>query len=381
MDIIFVILFILLVTSFLIKGISNKFHVFSEGYLWLLFGVHSLLTIAYAVYAANNSSDSIGYYSISKSATNWFDLWGIGTTFIYFIAWPFTNLLSLSYYSSMIVFAFFGYIAILFFYITAKENLKLEPVWHGLTVLEMVFLLPNLHFWSASLGKGSTILLALGLFAYGLSRFNRRIIPMVIGGFITFMIRPHILLAIIISIMLGLILTSSGIKTYLRWIIFITAGIIFLYISDDVLKFADTDSIDILSSSSISHRASELSKASTGVDIQNYGFFMKLFTFWFRPLFFDGQGALGILVSFENMLYMYMFYIIIKRGVLHWRDWNGWFRICLLLFLFGSVALAQVTGNLGIAMRQKAQLMPFFFIVFCKASSYAYYARGKLTRT
>jgi hypothetical protein len=46
------------------------------------------------------------------------------------------------------------------------------------------------------------------------------------------------------------------------------------------------------------------------------------------------------------------------------------FASVLFFFLFASFALAQVTGNLGIAMRQKAQLMPFFFIIFCKATTY-----------
>jgi len=220
------------------------------------------------------------------------------------------------------------------------------------------------------LGKGAVILLGLSLFTFGLSRFNRRIVPLIIGGVLTFMVRPHIFFTVIIAVMLGIVLTSSGIKTYLRWLIFIVAAIVFLYISDTVFKFAETDTIDILASSSLNHRASELSKSSSGVDIQNYGLFMKMFTFWFRPLFFDGQGGLGILVSFENLLYVYMFYVVAKKGILYWGDWNGWFRICLFFFLFASFALAQVTGNLGIAMRQKAQLMPFFFIIFCKATTY-----------
>ncbi|MBC7536075.1 MAG: hypothetical protein H7258_10310 [Ferruginibacter sp.] len=354
----------------MIKAFSNKFHVHSESFLWLMFAVHVLLSIGYAVYAANSTSDSIAYYAKAKAASDWFSTWGIGTPFIYFLAWPFASLFNLSYYSCMIIFSFFGYVAIVLFYITAKENIKLEPVWLRFTVVELVFLLPNLHFWSASIGKGAVILLGLALFTFGLSRFNRRIFSILIGGLLTFMIRPHILFTAVVSVMLGIVLTSSGIKPYLRWVIFIAAGIVFLYISDDVLKFADTESLDILSSSSLSHRASELSKASSGVDIQNYGILMKMFTFWFRPLFFDGQGVVGILVSFENLLYIFMFYTVIKKGILHWGDWNGWFRICLFFFLFGSFALAQVTGNLGIAMRQKAQLMPFFFLIFCKASSY-----------
>ena len=376
MDIFLVIFLIVLINAYMIKAFSNKFTLHSEGFLWLMFAIHVLLSIGYAVYAANSTSDSIAYYARAKAAADWFSTWGVGTPFIYFLTWPFASLFNLSYYSCMIIFSFFGYIAIVLFYITAKENIKLDPVWLRFSAVELVFLLPNLHFWSASIGKGSVILLGLSLFIFGLNRFNRRIFSILIGGLLTFMIRPHILFTVILSVMLGIVLTSSGIKPYLRWLIFIAAGIVFLYISDDVLKFADTESLDILSSTSLSHRASELSKATSGVDIQNYGILMKMFTFWFRPLFFDGQGAVGILVSFENLLYIFMFYTVIKKGILHWGDWNGWFRICLFFFLFGSFALAQVTGNLGIDMRQKAQLMPFFFLIFCKASSY----KGVITK-
>ena len=220
----------------------------------------------------------------------------------------------------------------------------------------------------------------LALFTYGLSRFNRRFIPLVVGGLITFMVRPHILFTAILSVMLGVVLTSSGIKPFLRWFIFILAAVVFIYISEDVLKFTETESLDITSSSTLSHRAAELSKATTGVNIQDYGLFMRMFTFWFRPLFFDGLGILGITVSFENLLYLYMFFMVIRQGILTWKDWNGWFRICLFFFLFGSFALAQVTGNLGIAMRQKAQLMPFFFIIYFKAMSYRDYYSGSLVR-
>jgi hypothetical protein len=38
----------------------------------------------------------------------------------------------------------------------------------------------------------------------------------------------------------------------------------------------------------------------------------------------------------------------------------------LFAFILGSFVLAQVSGNLGIALRQKAQLMPLFFILYAK---------------
>lgn len=377
MDIVIIILLVLLLNTYLIKALSNRFDIASENYLWTMFIIHFLLSTAYMVYAAYTTSDSIAYYNISSASEKWLPLWGIGTPFIHFLAWPLSGLLGLSYYATMIFFSFIGYIAVVLFYVTTRENVKSKALFYNVTVIELVFLLPNIHFWSSSLGKGSVILFGLALFVFGLSRFNRRIIAIIIGGLLTFMVRPHILLTLIMGVMLGVVMTSTGIRPYLRWLIFIAAGLVFIYVSDDVLKFADTESIDILFSSTISHRAEELSKSTTGVNIQDYGLLMKLFTFWFRPLFFDGQGALGIIVSFENLIYMYMFVIVIKEGVLNWSDWNGWFRICLFIFLFGSFALSQVTGNLGIAMRQKSQFMPFFFILYCKAVSYKYYLSNK----
>ncbi len=377
MDIVIIILLVLLLNTYLIKALSNRFDIASENYLWTMFIIHFLLSTAYMVYAAYTTSDSIAYYNISSASEKWLPLWGIGTPFIHFLAWPLSGLLGLSYYATMIFFSFIGYIAVVLFYVTTRENVKSKALFYNVTVIELVFLLPNIHFWSSSLGKGSVILFGLALFVFGLSRFNRRIIAIIIGGLLTFMVRPHILLTLIIGVMLGVVMTRSGIRPYLRWLIFIAAGLVFMYISDDVLKFADTESIDILSSSTLSHRAEELSKSSTGVNIQEYGLLMKLFTFWFRPLFFDGQGALGMIVSIENLIYMYMFVIVIKEGIINWSDWNGWFRICLFVFLFGSIALSQVTGNLGIAMRQKSQFMPFFFILYCKAVSYKYYLSNK----
>ena len=379
MDIIIVILFIILINAFIIKALSNNFEISSESYLWVLFIVHFLLTIAYILYAYFTASDSVNYYDKTIQSENWLAFFQTGTQFINFLAWPFVVLLGLKYYATMIVFSYFGYLAIVLFYITTKENVKLNAIWQNYTAIELLFLLPNLHFWSSSLGKGSSILFGLGLFIYGLSRFNKRIFSLLIGGLLTFFIRPHIFFTLMLSVMIGTLITSSGIKPYLKWLIFLLAMVVFIYISDDVLKFADVDSFDVTNSETIMHRATELGKSSSGVNIQEYGIAMKMFTFWFRPLFIDGQGVFGFIVSFENLLYLYMFFIFIKEGFLTWNKWNGWFRICLFIFFLGSFILAQVSGNLGIAMRQKAQFMPFFFILYCKAISYRESSRNAIS--
>ncbi len=372
MDIIYVILFVLLFNAYFIKVIAGRVINVKENYLWFLFVVHFLLTITYLIFASQSRSDSVSYYNNTLDTEDWTVFFQTGTKFIGFVAWPFINILGLSYYAMMLLFSYFGYLSILFFYLTAKENVKLPAVWNGLSIVELVFFLPNLHFWSSSLGKGSVILLGLSLVAYGLSRFNRRILTILFGGFLVFMIRPHILFAIIASIAIGIFLTRSGIKPIYKWLLFIASLVLFYYVSGEVLKFTESDSLDITSSSVLSHRTSELSRANSGVDIQNYNVAFKLFTFWFRPLFVDGLGALGFIVSFENLICLVMFLYLLRYGIKYWSDWNGYYRITVFIFLLGSFMLAQVCGNLGIAMRQKSQFMPFFFLLYCKALSYRY---------
>lgn len=370
MEIIIILLLIVFATSYLINYVSSHFPVASSRYLWTLFGVHAFMTGIYFISAALTSSDSVAYYNVAKESGSWFELFDSGTKFIGFLAYVTVNFLNLSYYSVMVIFSFFGFLGILLFYLVASENIRLRPSFRKLSYVEIVFLLPNIHYWSSSLGKGSTILFGLALFTFGLSRFNRRLLFLVLGSFFTYMVRPHIFFAMIISIMMGILITTSGIKWYFRWLIFIIAAFVFYYISGSVVEFAETDSLNFFTSDVLTHRVSELTRSGSGVDIQNYNFFFKMFTFWFRPLFVDGLNFVGLFASFENAFYLYMFGLFIFRGIPNFRDFNGWFRICLIFFLLGSVILAQVSGNLGIAMRQKAQMMPFFFIIFCKAMTF-----------
>lgn len=367
MDIIIIILMLLLINSYLVKYVSANFKVNSQGFLWTLFLFHFLISITYLLYTLSARSDSVSYFLRTAEVTSWFKLYETGTKFIGFFSWPFINILNLSYYSMMLLFSFLGYLGILLFYILIKENVNTKNVFRNYSPIELVFLLPNLHFWTSSLGKGSLIFLGIGLFTFGLSRFNRRIFPMLLGAYLIFMIRPHILLALIVAIIIGVFLTNTGIKPFIKWMIFLVAVFAFYYLSGSVLKFTDVDSLDITSSSILSHRASELSRSSSGIDINNYNIVFKLFTFWFRPLFVDGLGVLGIMASVENAICLFMAIITIRFIFSKWSEWNGFFKIGIFIFLLGSFILAQVSGNLGIALRQKSQFMPFLFLLYCKA--------------
>ena len=169
----------------------------------ILFLYHSLLSVAYYLYALFNPSDSKNYFvkAITMSrGDQWFDYFGIGTSFIDFISFFLVNRLGFTYEAGMVFFSWLGFLGFLFLYIFFKERIKSSPLLFGFDGIKVLFLLPNLHFWSSSIGKGSLIFFGFGLFFFALNKPGLRLWGLLLGGWIIFQIRPHIFYVILIAI-------------------------------------------------------------------------------------------------------------------------------------------------------------------------------------
>jgi hypothetical protein len=340
-------------------------------YFDILFTMHMFLWIVYLIYSYSNNSDSGEYYRYSAESETWSELVGTGTSFIRFLAYPFSNLLHLSYNSVMLIFSFMGFQGIVLLYLSARENIDHLPIrFAGLSMLEILFLLPNTHFWSSSIGKGSVILLGIGLAVYGISRFNRRFYTILAGAVLIFIIRPHVLLALLIGLTVGVLLTNKGIKWFFRIPIILAAIGLIIVVSDEVVEFSGIESLNVFESSSVERRAAELGKGGSGIDITSYSQPMKFFTFMYRPLFIDAPGLLGILTSFENFFILLLSIRMLFVLAPVWNKANGFHKTAIFFLIMAAFTLAQISGNLGIAMRQKAQLMPLFFIFYAVAESH-----------
>jgi hypothetical protein len=227
-------------------------------------------------------------------------------------------------------------------------------------------MLPNTHFWSASIGKGSIIFFGFGLFFYGLSLPPSRIWALVLGGWIIFQIRPHIFYVIIVAIGIGYVFSTKGIGLGYRLIVLLVSGFILYYIYDDIVQLTGLEDESIFDPG-FSHRASELTKATSGIEISSYSIPEKLFAFWFRPLFFDASGILGLIVSFENAFYLFFFLRLFQpRAIGFLLSGDAIVKTSFLTFLGVSFALAQISGNLGLAMRQKSQVMLLMLFVILR---------------
>jgi len=359
----------LLLSYFIIGSVQQRHRRLDRRFLTILFFYHSLLAITYYLYALFNASDSVGYFLRALNKTKgdeWFNYFGISTAFIDFISFFLINRVGFTYEASMAFFSWLGFLGFLFFYILYTEKIRSSPKIFGIDGIWLLFLLPNLHFWSSSLGKGSLIFFGFGLFFYSLNKPGARFLTILLGGWIIFQIRPHIFYVILVAIALGYTFSTKGVALGYRFVILILAAFVLYYINEDILKFTGLEDESIMDPL-ISHRASELSKATSGIDINAYSIPEKLFAFWFRPLFFDAPGILGLIVSFENLFYMVFFVrLLTPNGIRYLATADAITKTCILTFLGVSFALAQISGNLGLAMRQKSQVMILMLFVILK---------------
>jgi len=207
--------------------------------------------------------------------------------------------------------------------------------------------------------------MGIGLFFYGISKMRTRWIAICIGGFIIYHVRPHIMLVILVSSAIGFVFTTKGISVPLRTAFLVGVAVAFYFIYGDVLTLVGIDEEEFVSQGlDLTHRATELTKATSGIDIANYSLPMQVFTFLYRPLFFDAPGLLGIIVSFENVFYLIITFRLLNiKGLNFLITSNFMVKTAFFSFLTVSLALAQISGNLGLAIRQKSQVMILFMFV------------------
>lgn len=384
MDILIVFIGILFGNALIHASMARKFSFYNKKLLHKVFLYHLLFFGVYFAYASFNPSDSENYYlkalHFNGDVSVFFKS---GTNFIIYLAYPFAQL-GCSYFSVMLFFSWLGYLGFLYAYVFFKENIGVSvKVFGKYDLLGLLLFLPNMHFWSASLGKGSIIFMGLMMMTYAVKSPLQRMVPLLVGAFFVYMVRSHMLLFVIVGVLFGVLFgeeqrIGKGVKFLL-----LVAAIGFLSFGMQtvlgVAQLEDSENLIEDFQQFSSTRAGELAKSGSGVDMTNYPLPLKLFTFWFRPLFVDSPGALGLFSSVENLLYLLLFAKICNR-----RFWRFFIRspylvkMAALTFLLTSIALTFVMSNLGIIMRQKAQVMYFGFFVISYFLAYEQEQKRKI---
>ena len=350
---------------------------FSKKLMNGLYFYHIFFFGVYYTYTIFNRSDSKAYFERPQYSDNWLDYFGTSTTFIDFLSWPFINFLGFNYEMMMLLFSWLGYLGFVYAYMFFRENIPIKiTVFKNFDFLVLILFLPNMHFWTASLGKGAPIFLGLMMFAYAIKNPKSRLITLLLGSALIYFIRPHVFLFVAAGTVLGYMTGKEKISFGKK--LFIYVGMIggLLLVQDQILGMAGLEDSENLVSdfeNFSDDRSESLSSSGSGVAIADYPLPLKLFTFWFRPLFFDAPGILGLIVSVENLIYLLLFVKILKKDFISFiKKSPVTVKMSLVVFFLSSFALTFVMSNLGIIMRQKSMVMYFMFFVI-----YYYLAQKK----
>lgn len=365
MDFVIVIVLLILGNLF-VNQFKNKI---SEGNLRTLknlFIYHIIFGIYFCFFAFG---DAIGYWRQAKMmtyqdfVTSFTD--GQGTFFIHALNYFPANVLDLSYFTGTMIYTLIGFIGLSYFYIIAVTLVPNNSKISSYNLFPLLFFFPNLHFWSCGVGKDSLLFFCIAIFCYGLLMPFKRLPMIILGLSLAYFIRPHITLFMLLGFGMAYF-SGKKIATYQRVLFFgIMIGVAFT-ILPMVLKFAKIEqaSIDDFNKFS-SAKAAVLGRASTGsaVDLSSYPFPVKVFTFLFRPLFFDINGIPSVLVSFENLLLLVLTFKIFRTNpIKSFRKAPFVIQGMIYFLLVGTFAFSQTLGNLGIMIRMRNMFLPGLII-------------------
>ena len=373
LDLFFIILIVVLLVnsndSFSRKyGLPSKY----ANHLNYLLFYHMFFSLFYGWYIINFGGDSRGYWLFTMEQVNilnptWMKYFGEGTTFILWLTYFPSKILGLSYHTGNLLFGFLGFIGIRYIFLLVYKHFPTNHEILGVPLFPTVFYISNLHFWTSGVGKDAIAFWAISWFLFSIQQYKEKWWQASIAFFFVYMTRPHMGQALIGGAAIAILMGTDIKRTY-KFGLAALALIGSIYMSTftlDALRMEDFNVSTLESYSSL--KSGLLNKAYVGssVNISAYSWPYKLFTYLFRPLFFDAHNIVSFISSFENLLYLWLSLFIYKNwSVEALRDMPLFLKAAMVTFIPVTFAFMNALSNLGIAMRMKNMLM-IYFLLFC----------------
>lgn len=348
-------------------GMPKKY----ELHLHYLLFYHLFFSLFFTWYILNFGGDSQGYWRFTmqqvliRGEVTWSKYFGTSTTFILWLTYVPSRVLGLSYMTGNILFGFLGFLGIRYLFVMTATYFPTNHRVLNFNLFPIVFYFPNLHFWTAGVGKDSVSFWGIAWFVYAVQAYQKRWWQGAIALFFVYMARPHMGQALIAGAAIA-ILIGSEIKKEYKIALALLALLGSIYLSSSTLEFLKLDEFSLESMEALSNKtAGLLASGKSGIDVSSYSLPMRIFTFMFRPLFVDAHNVMALLSSCENALYLYLSFFIYRNWTPEaLRDMPVFLKTGIIVFIPTMFAFANSLGNLGAIMRMKNMTM-IYFLLFC----------------
>lgn len=352
--------------------------------IWLAFAAKLAATgaryvMAYVLYGGASDAERYNAYAaweylrwrrgeitlqaLDVSGTQWLEM---VTTAIYTVVGP-------SPITGFVVFASFAFWGTYFFYRAFRIAL---PDGDKRRYALLVFLLPSLLFWPASIGKESWLLLFIGLTAYGAARFfaadGRGLIYLALGAAGTAVVRPHLAVLTVGAAVGAQLLrpttrSPTSILVKVAGLAVLAGAIVVLAAqSADFLELEETSwgalSVEIERRGALATQGGSAFEAFPVRSPEEFP--PALITVMFRPFPWEATNPQLLIQGLEGVLLLGLLVASWRRLRLVPRLMRAYPYIAFAVFYVLSFVWAfSNIGNFGILARQRVLMLPLFLVL------------------
>jgi hypothetical protein len=291
------------------------------------------------------------------------------TAFLYAVTGP-------TMLGAFLVFSLLAFIGTWFFYRAARLSF---PGGDGRLYFLLLFFLPTMAFWPSSLGKDALVVFGLGVATWGLAKLLQRVsagpaLQMVAGTAVAFGVRPAVGVMFAAGAAVAFLLHPGRLRSPLsRPISWVFVGplivAVLLVATSRALEYErlEADLTTVVEEYVATHErlVGEGGSVIEGpVPTGPLQFAGAALTVLFRPLPWELADPLAAAAGLESLVILAVFLLRLRPG---WRalrrEWRGGMVICALIMVVALVVPLTAAANFGLLVRQRAQLLPFLFLI------------------
>lgn len=327
----------------------------------ILYGWHTMFSIAYLWYAVNFGGDAIAYFDSAEGFSWEFSL---GTQAVNFLTGLIVNGLGVSLLGAFLIFNIFGVVGLLAFDASLRRATQDKPKYLQRLATVIVFL-PSVSFWSSAIGKDALSFMATGLALWAALALNRRWLHMVFAIFVMMLVRPHVAGMMVLAWSFAVLFsrqTRFGLRVFLLGLAIAGAAIMVPF----ALQYAGLgEASDIAALSDyVEQRQGYNMEGGGGIDIASMSLPMQLFAYMFRPVVFEVTTIFALLAAVDNLILLYLFFAGGRAMLRGYKSNLGESRAFMWVYAWLAwLVMATTTANMGIALRQKWMFAPMLIFL------------------
>jgi hypothetical protein len=239
----------------------------------------------------------------------------------------------------------------------------------------LLFLLPSVLYWPASIGKESWMVLVIGVASYGTALLatgkKLGVIALVAGVLGAAVVRPHMAVMLLAALAGALILSRStrgGLRASTRVLAAITVVVLGIWVAEQTQQFFGIDALDTRALGEVfDDTAAQTATGGSQFDnfyVSNPLLFPAAFiSVIFRPFPFEAGNFQSLLLSLEGILLL----------ALGWRFRSSWRALLptamrspyvayVVVFTIAFVIAFSTFNNFGLLARERVMVYPFFLL-------------------